>query len=518
MTTICRSIRARAPVHRRRHGPGARAGTGRCSLPSKPRRASTSVPPTCARSSRPSWARRSSARARRPRPPPPTSCSSPSTRTRSGCRSARAPRRSCRGPSRRPRTDRAGFARSRGSLATWFAIRSGRSWHPGHRHLGRPDASAAQSSAVAETRPPTQPPAMPVIPHRRPVTPVRRRSSRPAHLRRTGSSHALVDHRERRSRGDHMTGNLGLLARRELSHRRCSTNRRLGARCSALGSTGPGVDWNQHYFGAAAFIGSGWQRRWLFLEANLGLGVELVRAAEQDGKLCHNSPQARTVDRDEGVGSNRIPRSSGGWRGRRACRCRGIWIWSHALALTFDRLAGRDPSSARRSASGCGCRERALSHAPAGRARTDSACGRRGRRRDRRGPARRAARRAGGGVRLLARRVRVLARRLLSDPASAEDVVQEVFACLVRAMRRFRGEVDVETFILAIAVKRARHHQRTAARRRRAMSGSRGRIASAARIPSRTPIGVSWVSGWRRRSTACRSRSARRSCCARWRS
>lgn len=66
-------------------------------------------------------------------------------------------------------------------------------------------------------------------------------------------------------------------------------------------------------------------------------------------------------------------------------------------------------------------------------------------------------------------RVRVLARRLLSDPASAEDVVQEVFASLIRAMGGFRGEVDVETFILAIAVKRARHHRRAAARRRRAM-------------------------------------------------
>lgn len=66
-------------------------------------------------------------------------------------------------------------------------------------------------------------------------------------------------------------------------------------------------------------------------------------------------------------------------------------------------------------------------------------------------------------------RVRVLARRLLSDPASAEDVVQEVFASLIHAMCGFRGEVDVEAFILAIAVKRARHHQRSAVRRRRAM-------------------------------------------------
>jgi RNA polymerase sigma-70 factor (ECF subfamily) len=80
-------------------------------------------------------------------------------------------------------------------------------------------------------------------------------------------------------------------------------------------------------------------------------------------------------------------------------------------------------------------------------------------------------------------RVRVLARRLLSDPASAEDVVQEVFAALIRAMRGYRGEVDVETFILAIAVKRARHHQRAAARRRRAME----RLAGEDRFARRDP-------------------------------
>ncbi|HMF44364.1 MAG TPA: RNA polymerase sigma factor [Polyangia bacterium] len=66
-------------------------------------------------------------------------------------------------------------------------------------------------------------------------------------------------------------------------------------------------------------------------------------------------------------------------------------------------------------------------------------------------------------------RVRVLARRLLSDPASAEDVVQDVFASLIRAARGFRGDVDIETFVLAIAVKRARHHRRAAFRRRRAL-------------------------------------------------
>src|SRR5450432_3885276 len=80
-------------------------------------------------------------------------------------------------------------------------------------------------------------------------------------------------------------------------------------------------------------------------------------------------------------------------------------------------------------------------------------------------------------------RVRVLARRLLSDPAAAEDVVQDVFAALPRAIQRFRGEVDLETFLLAIAVKRARHHQRAAVRRRRALA----RLATEERRGPRDP-------------------------------
>jgi RNA polymerase sigma-70 factor (ECF subfamily) len=80
-------------------------------------------------------------------------------------------------------------------------------------------------------------------------------------------------------------------------------------------------------------------------------------------------------------------------------------------------------------------------------------------------------------------RVRVLARRLLSDDAAAEDVVQEVFAALPRAIQHFRGEVTLETFLLAIAVKRARHHRRAAARRRRALA----RLASEDRLGPRNP-------------------------------
>jgi len=64
-------------------------------------------------------------------------------------------------------------------------------------------------------------------------------------------------------------------------------------------------------------------------------------------------------------------------------------------------------------------------------------------------------------------RVRVLARRLLGDDAAAEDVVQEVFASLHRALRHYRGEADLQSFLLGIAVKKSRSHLRAAIRRRR---------------------------------------------------
>jgi RNA polymerase sigma-70 factor, ECF subfamily len=78
-------------------------------------------------------------------------------------------------------------------------------------------------------------------------------------------------------------------------------------------------------------------------------------------------------------------------------------------------------------------------------------------------------------------RVRVLARRLLWDDAAAEDVVQETFAALPAAIAHYRAEAALEAFVLAIAVKRSRHHQRAAWRRRRAVEGlgARGRADGA---------------------------------------
>ena len=62
---------------------------------------------------------------------------------------------------------------------------------------------------------------------------------------------------------------------------------------------------------------------------------------------------------------------------------------------------------------------------------------------------------------------RGLARRLVGEDAAAEDLVQEAFMLLSRAVRNFDGTATLRTFILAIVVNCARHHVRSAARRRR---------------------------------------------------
>jgi RNA polymerase sigma-70 factor (ECF subfamily) len=64
--------------------------------------------------------------------------------------------------------------------------------------------------------------------------------------------------------------------------------------------------------------------------------------------------------------------------------------------------------------------------------------------------------------------VRAFARRLVGEPAAAEDLVHEVFVALPRAARNFRGQSSLRTFLISIAVNHARHHVRAASRRRSA--------------------------------------------------
>jgi len=58
--------------------------------------------------------------------------------------------------------------------------------------------------------------------------------------------------------------------------------------------------------------------------------------------------------------------------------------------------------------------------------------------------------------------------RLLGDADGAEDLLHETFLSLPRALRRYRGERPLRSFLLGVAANHCRHHVRAAARRRRA--------------------------------------------------
>ncbi len=65
--------------------------------------------------------------------------------------------------------------------------------------------------------------------------------------------------------------------------------------------------------------------------------------------------------------------------------------------------------------------------------------------------------------------VRAFARRLVGDEHAAEDLVHDVFVALPKAVGRFRGDASLKTFLIAVAVNHARHHVRSASRRRAAV-------------------------------------------------
>jgi RNA polymerase sigma-70 factor (ECF subfamily) len=73
--------------------------------------------------------------------------------------------------------------------------------------------------------------------------------------------------------------------------------------------------------------------------------------------------------------------------------------------------------------------------------------------------------------------VRALARRVVGEDAAAEDLVQEVFVALPRAVQRFEGRAHLKTFLLSMVLNYAKHHVR-AAMRRRALADRFGRVQS----------------------------------------
>ncbi len=66
--------------------------------------------------------------------------------------------------------------------------------------------------------------------------------------------------------------------------------------------------------------------------------------------------------------------------------------------------------------------------------------------------------------------LRAFARRLTGEGALADDLVQEAFLALPRALVSYRGEAALRTLLGAIVIRRARRHVRSAARLRLAMT------------------------------------------------
>jgi RNA polymerase sigma-70 factor, ECF subfamily len=64
--------------------------------------------------------------------------------------------------------------------------------------------------------------------------------------------------------------------------------------------------------------------------------------------------------------------------------------------------------------------------------------------------------------------IRGFARRLVGDATAAEDIVHETFVALPRAIRKFRGESSLRSFLIGVAANHSRRHIRSAMRRRRA--------------------------------------------------
>lgn len=63
--------------------------------------------------------------------------------------------------------------------------------------------------------------------------------------------------------------------------------------------------------------------------------------------------------------------------------------------------------------------------------------------------------------------IRAFGRRLLGNRSLAEDLVQDVFVMLPSALRGFRNDCTLRTFLLSLAVNKSKHYVRTASRCRR---------------------------------------------------
>jgi RNA polymerase sigma-70 factor (ECF subfamily) len=82
--------------------------------------------------------------------------------------------------------------------------------------------------------------------------------------------------------------------------------------------------------------------------------------------------------------------------------------------------------------------------------------------------------------------VRAFASRLIGDAAIAEDLVHDVFVALPGSLQSYRGDSSLRSFLIGVAINQARHHVRSASRRRAAVE----RLGSEPERQSRSPEAI----------------------------
>lgn len=81
--------------------------------------------------------------------------------------------------------------------------------------------------------------------------------------------------------------------------------------------------------------------------------------------------------------------------------------------------------------------------------------------------------------------VRAFGRRLLSVEADADELVQDTFVALPKALKNFRGECTLRTFLFSIAAQKSRNYLRGRRRRSSLLQGLLG--AAGFSSPKRLP-------------------------------
>src|SRR5262249_17893173 len=85
--------------------------------------------------------------------------------------------------------------------------------------------------------------------------------------------------------------------------------------------------------------------------------------------------------------------------------------------------------------------------------------------------------------------LRAFAHRFVGDAQTAEDIVHDVFVALPSAIRRFRGDSSLRTFLCGIALRCAYKHWRSARRRRAALGRLAEQPAETAAAPPDSALG-----------------------------